>query len=136
MDEGSGMVAELVPLALCTGFGLGFLTLAARSVLGAVRLWLRGLRVMGQVTPRKVADRRPGGLVVFSDHLGRGLVFDPGWRGPLCGLPPVGGSVPVVYAQNRPAAARLWTLRYLLAPSFGWFLSSTLAFGTGVMVSS
>lgn len=130
------MVAELVPLALCTGLGLGFLLLAARSVLGAVRLWLRGQRVMGQVTPRKAVDRRPGALVLFSDHLGRALVFDPGWRGPLCGLPPVGGSVPVVYAQNRPGTARLWTLRYLLAPSFGWFLSSTLAFGTGVVVSS
>ncbi|MFH8393367.1 MULTISPECIES: hypothetical protein [unclassified Streptomyces] len=130
------MGAELVLLALCTGFGLGFLTLATRSALGAVTLWVRGLRVMGRVTPRGASDRRRGGLVVFSDHLGRGLVLDPGWRGPLCGLPPVGGSVPVVYAQNRPATARLWTLRYLLAPSFGWFLSSTLAFGTGVLVSS
>ncbi|MEW2163404.1 hypothetical protein AB0912_10445 [Streptomyces sp. NPDC007084] len=129
------MAAELLLPALCTGLGLGFLTLATRSVLGAVRLWLRGLRVMGRVTPRKGIDRRPGGLVVFSDHLGRGLVLDPGWRGPLCGLPPVGGTVPVVYVRNRPASARLWTLRYLLAPSFGWFLSSTLAFGTGLAVT-
>ncbi|MEY2248267.1 hypothetical protein AB8A21_35945 [Streptomyces sp. BF23-18] len=130
------MGAELALLALCTGLGLGFLTLATRSALGAVRLWVRGLRVMGRVTPRTASDRRRGGLVVFSDHLGQGLVLDPGWRGPLCGLPPVGGSVPVVYARNRPATARLWTLRYLLAPSFGWFLSSTLAFGAGVVVAS
>ncbi|MFD5638949.1 hypothetical protein ACFWJM_33055 [Streptomyces sp. NPDC127077] len=130
------MGAELLLLALCTGSGLGFLTLATRSALAAVRLSLRGLRVMGQVRPREASDRRWGGLVVFSDHLGRGLVLDPGWRGPLCGLPPVGGRVPVVYTRNRPATARLWTLRYLLAPSFGWFLSSTLAFGTGVVVSS
>ncbi|MFD5815133.1 hypothetical protein ACFV06_17445 [Streptomyces sp. NPDC059618] len=130
------MGAELVLLALSTGFGLGFLALATRSALGALKLSLRGRRVMGRVTPRGASDPRWGGLVVFPDQLGRGLVLDPGWRGPLCGLPPVGGSVPVVYARNRPATARLWTLRYLLAPSFGWFLSSTLAFGAGVVVSS
>lgn len=129
------MGADLVLLALCTGLGLGFLLLAVRSVLAAMRLWARGLRVMGEVTARRGGDRRRGGLVVFSDHLGRNFVFDPGKRGLMCRLPSVGGSVPVVYMRNRPASAHLWTLRYLMAPSFGWFLSSTLAFGAGGVVS-
>ncbi|MXM63495.1 hypothetical protein GR925_08545 [Streptomyces sp. HUCO-GS316] len=129
------MDAELVLLALCTGFGVGCLLLAVRGVLTAMRLWARGLRVTGVVTARAAADRRRGGLVVFSDHLGRELVLDPGAYAALCGLPPVGRAVPVVYVRERPATARLWTLRHLLAPSFGWFLSSTLAFGTAVVVS-
>jgi hypothetical protein len=129
------MDAELVLLALCTGFGLGCLMLAVRGVLTAVRLWARGLRVMGVVTARAAADRRRGGLVVFSDHLGRDLVLDPGSYASLCGLPPVGRAVPVVYVRERPGMARLWTLRHLLAPSFGWFLSSAVAFGTAVVVS-
>ncbi|CCK25622.1 putative secreted protein [Streptomyces davaonensis JCM 4913] len=130
------MDAELLLLALCTGCGLGFLLLALRASLAAVRLWLRGLRVTGVVAARAAADRRRGGLVVFSDHLGRNLVLDPGRYGPLCGLPPIGGHITVVYARARPTAARLWTLRHLLAPSFGWFVSSTLSFGTGVVVGS
>lgn len=130
------MYAELLLLALCTGFGLGFLLLALRASAAAVRLWLRGLKVPGVVAARAVADRRAGGLVLFRDHLGRDLVLDPGRYAPLCGLPPVGKEVIVVYARARPAAARLWTLRHLLAPSFGWFLSSTLTFGTGVVVAS
>ncbi|MGW3661737.1 hypothetical protein [Streptomyces sp. NPDC005141] len=130
------MDAELMLLALCTGFGLGFLLLAARSTTAAVRLWVRGLRVVGVVTARAAADRRGGGLVLFSDHLGRRLVLDPGRCGRLYGLPPVGGSVPVVFVRDRPAAARVWTVRHLLAPAFGWFLSSTLAFGTGVVITS
>ncbi|MBK3644867.1 MULTISPECIES: hypothetical protein [Streptomyces] len=129
------MDAELVLTALCTGFGLGCLLLAARGLLTAGRLWARGLRVMGVVTARTAADRRRGGLVAFSDHLGRDLVLDPGAYGPLCGLPPLGRTVPVVFVRERPAAARLWTVRHLLAPSFGWFLSSTVAFGTAVAVS-
>ncbi|MFD9326765.1 DUF3592 domain-containing protein [Streptomyces sp. NPDC060065] len=129
------MNAELLLLALCTGFGLGFLLLAVRQLAAAARLWVRGLRVTGVVTKRVATDRRRAGLVVFTDHLGRALAIDPGAYATLCGLPPVGGSVPVVYLRNRPGAARLWTLRHLLAPSFGWFLSSTLAFGTGVVVS-
>lgn len=130
------MDAELVLLALCTGFGLGFMALAVRAVLTAVRLWAHGLRVTGRVTERAPADRRRGGLVRFFDHLGRELVLDPGPYAPWCGLPPVGGAVPVVYVRDRPTAARLWTLRHLLAPSFGWFLSSTVAFGTAVTVTS
>ncbi|WP_369186671.1 hypothetical protein [Streptomyces sp. R08] len=130
------MDAELLLLALCTGLGLGFLSLAVRQLAAVVRLWAGGLRVTGVVTKRVAADRRRGGLVVFSDHLGRAVVIDPGSYGPLCGLPPVGGRVPVVYLRSRPGAARLWTLRHLLAPSFGWFLSSTLAFGTAVMVTA
>ncbi|MFF4354379.1 hypothetical protein [Streptomyces sp. NPDC001530] len=129
------MGAELVLPGLCAGFGIGFLVLAVRTAVAALRLRVRGLRVMGVVTARVAADRRSGGLVVFSDHLGRAVVLDPGIYGPLCGLPPVGGSVPVVYARNRPAAARLWNSRHLLAPSFGWFLSSTVAFGAAVVVS-
>ncbi|WP_406166558.1 hypothetical protein [Streptomyces sp. NBC_00996] len=129
------MGAELVLSVLCAGFGLGFLLLAVRAAVAALRLRVRGLRVMGVVTARVAADRRRGGLVVFSDHLGRVVVLDPGSYGPLCGLPPVGGSVPVVYVRNRPASARLWNSRHLLAPSFGWFLSSTVAFGTAVVVS-
>ncbi|MCF3136848.1 hypothetical protein [Streptomyces olivochromogenes] len=129
------MYTELLPLALCTGFGLGFLLLALRASVAAALLWLRGLRVPGVVAARAAADPRRGGLVVFSDHLGRDLVLDPGRYGPLCGLPPVGGRVIVVYARTRPTAARLWTLRHLLAPSFGWFVSSTLAFGAGVVVT-
>ncbi|OIJ69158.1 hypothetical protein [Streptomyces mangrovisoli] len=130
------MEAELVLLALCTGAGSGFLLLAVRAVLTAVRLWARGLRVTGTVTARAAADRRHGGLVAWSDHLGRDRVLDPGAYGALCGLPPIGRTVPVVYVRSRPAAARLWTLRHLLAPSFGWFVSSTLAFGTAVVVVS
>ncbi|MFJ6086481.1 hypothetical protein ACIQI8_34335 [Streptomyces sp. NPDC092369] len=129
------MDAELALLALCTGCGLGFLLLALRSLVVVGRLWARGLRVMGVVTPRGAGDRRPGGLVAFCDHLGRHLLLEPGRYGALCGLPPVGGSVPVVYVRERPTAARLWTVRHLLAPAFGWFLSSALAFGTGVVVS-
>ncbi|MEU9736035.1 hypothetical protein [Streptomyces sp. NPDC048002] len=130
------MDAKLLLLALSTGFGFGFLVLALRASLAAVRLWMRGLRVPGVVAARAAADRRGGGLVVFSDHLGRRLVLDPGRYGPLCGLPPVGGEVVVVYARSRPTAARLWTLRHLLAPSFGWFVSSTVTFGAGVVVAS
>jgi len=130
------MDAELLLLALCTGSGLGFLLLAVRQLVAVVRLWARGLRVMGVVTKRAAADRRRAGLVVFSDHLGRAVVIDPGAYGPLCGLPPVGESVPVVYLRSRPGAARLWNVRHLLAPSFWWFLSSTVAFGTAVMVTS
>ncbi|MEU9557206.1 hypothetical protein [Streptomyces fumanus] len=124
------MDRELVLAALGTGFGLGCLLLAVRAVLTAVRLWTRGLRVKGQVVGRAPADRRHGGLVLFSDHLGRELVLDPGAYAPLCGLPPVGHSVPVVYVRERPTGARLWSVRHLLAPAFGWFLSSTVAFGT------
>ncbi|KIF69150.1 hypothetical protein HY68_12010 [Streptomyces sp. AcH 505] len=130
------MGVELLLLALCTGLGLGFLLLAVRSVLAALRLWLRGLRVMGVVTARGTSDRRRGGLVMFADHLGRSLVFDPGRRGPWCGLPRLGRSVPVVYARNQPTSAGLWTARYLLSPAFGWFLSSTLAFGAGVLMTA
>ncbi|MGW1722206.1 hypothetical protein ACWCQK_04605 [Streptomyces sp. NPDC002306] len=129
------MDTELVLLALCTGIGGGFLLLAVRAVLTALRLWARGVRVTGAVAARAPADRRRGGLVVYSDHLGRDRVVDPGVYAALCGLPPVGAAVPVVYVRSRPAAARLWTLRHLLAPSFGWFLSSTVAFGTAVVVS-
>ncbi|MFI2910092.1 hypothetical protein ACG2OD_17825 [Streptomyces sp. PDY-4] len=129
------MNAQLVLLALCTGCGLGFLLAAVRAVASAAVLWARGRRVMGRVTARAASDRRRGGLVVFSDHLGRDLVLDPGPCGPLYGVPPVGGSVPVVYERERPTRARLWTSRHLLAPSFGWFLSATVAFGTGVMVA-
>jgi len=95
------------------------------------RLWARGVLVTGVVTPRMPGDRRRSGLVVFTDHLGRTHVIDPGAYGSLSGLPPVGGSVPVVYPRARPAAARLWTPRYLLSPAFGWFLSSTVAFASG-----
>ncbi|MFG2951000.1 hypothetical protein [Streptomyces adustus] len=130
------MDTELVLLALCTGAGSGFLLLAGRAVLTAVRLWARGLCVTGVVTARAPADRRRGGLVAYSDHLGRPRLLDPGAYGALCGLPPVGAAVPVVFVRSRPAAARLWTLRHLLAPSFGWFVSSTVAFGTAVVVVS
>ncbi|MFD7878894.1 hypothetical protein ACFV5G_33175 [Streptomyces sp. NPDC059766] len=130
------MDTELVLLALCTGAGCGFLLLAGRAVLTAARLWARGLRVTGIVTARAPADRRRGGLVAYSDHLGRHRVLDPGSYGTLCGLPPVGAAVPVVFVRSRPTAARLWTLRHLLAPSFGWFVSSTVAFGTAVVVVS
>ncbi|MCX4904445.1 hypothetical protein [Streptomyces sp. NBC_00878] len=129
------MDAGLMLLALCTGLGFGLLLLAVRQLVAVVRLWGRGLRVMGVVTARPAADRLRGGLVVFTDHLGRTVVFDPRAYGPLCGLPPVGGSVPVVFLRSRPGAARLWTLRHLLAPAFGWFLSSTVVFGTAVMVT-
>ncbi|MFE6526708.1 hypothetical protein [Streptomyces sp. NPDC057794] len=125
------MNAQVVLLALCTGLGLGCLLAAVRALVAAAALWARGRRVVGRVTAHTAAGRRRGGLVVFSDHLGRDLVLDPGPFGPWCGLPPVGGSVPVVYARERPTHARLWTSRALLAPAFGWFLSATLAFGTG-----
>lgn len=48
---------------------------------------------------------------------------------------PVGGNVPVVYRRERPTVARLWHMCPLLAPSFGWFLTATPAFGTGVVVA-
>ncbi|MEV8031599.1 hypothetical protein [Streptomyces sp. NPDC086182] len=124
------MDVELVLPALGTGFGFGCLLLATRALLTAVRLWTRGLRVTGVVTARDPADRRRGGLVFYHDHFGRDLILDPGAYAPLCGLPPIGRSVPVVYVREHPTAARLWTLRHLIAPSFGWFLSSTVAFGT------
>ncbi|MEU7722393.1 hypothetical protein [Streptomyces tibetensis] len=129
------MNAQVVLLALCTGLGLGFLLAAVRALATAASLWARGRRVTGRVTARASTDRGRGGLVVFSDHLGRDFVLDPGPLGPFCGVPPVGGSVPVVHARERPARARLWTTRHLLAPSFGWFLSATVAFGTGLVTA-
>lgn len=129
------MVAKLALTALFTGFGYGFLLLAVREALKALQLQLRGLRVMGVVTARAVADRRRSGLVVYCDHLGRAFVLDPGRYALLCGLPLLGGSVPVVFLRNRPGAARLWTLRHLLMPSFGWFLSAAVTLGTAVVMS-
>ncbi|MCZ4610877.1 hypothetical protein O3S80_45395 [Streptomyces sp. Lzd4kr] len=128
------MSIELLLLALFIGVGFGCLVLAVRSLGTAVRLWARGLRVMGVATARASSDRRRGPLVVFTDHLGRVFVLDPGGRGPLHQLPAVGEQVPVVYLRNRPIAAGVWTSRHLLAPSLGWFLSSTLAFGTGLIL--
>jgi hypothetical protein len=125
------MDAKLLLLALCTGVGLGFLLLAVRQLVAVARLWARGLLVTGVVTARVPGDRRRTGLVVFTDHLGWTHVIDPGAYGSLGGLPPVGGTVPVVYPRARPAAARLWTPRYLLSPALGWFLSSTVAFAGG-----
>lgn len=129
------MNAQVVLLALSTGLGLGSLPAAIRAPATAAARWARGRRVTGRVTARAATDPRRGGLVLFSDHLGRDVVLDPGPLGPICGMPPVGGSVPVVYARDRPTGARLWTSRHLLAPSFGWFLSATLAFGTGVVTA-
>jgi hypothetical protein len=129
------MGEALVLLALFTGFGLGFLLLGVQGAVTALRLTGRGVRVRGVVTERVVSDGRRGGLVVFTDHLGRALILDPGPYAPLCGLPPVGREVHVVYLRKRPQSARLCTVRHLLAPSFGWFLASTLAFGTAVVVS-
>ncbi|MFH8414995.1 hypothetical protein [Streptomyces collinus] len=125
------MNAQVVLLALGTGLGLGSLPAAIRAPATAAARWARGRRV----TARAATDPRRGGLVLFSDHLGRDVVLDPGPLGPICGMPPVGGSVPVVYARDRPTGARLWTSRHLLAPSFGWFLSATLAFGTEVVTA-
>ncbi|MEU6355009.1 DUF3592 domain-containing protein [Streptomyces sp. NPDC047072] len=129
------MSEALVLLALFTGFGLGFLVQGVRGAVRALRLTMRGVRVRGVVTERVVGDGRHGGLVVFTDHLGRSLILDPGPYATLCGLPPVGKEVDVVYLRKRPQSARLCSVRHLLAPSFGWFLASTLAFGTGVVVS-
>ncbi|MGW1299188.1 hypothetical protein ACWD5R_05050 [Streptomyces sp. NPDC002514] len=129
------MLSDVVLQALVIGFGVGSLVAALRAVLAAVRLWARGLRVMGVVTPRAPADRRIGGLVRFSDHFGRDLLLDPGKYGPLCGLPRVGRSVPVVYRRDQPTDARLWNVCHLLAPSFGWFFTSTVMFGTAVAVA-
>ncbi|MFJ2961915.1 hypothetical protein ACIPIC_06340 [Streptomyces collinus] len=129
------MNAQVVLLALGTGLGLGSLPAAIRAPATAAARWARGRRVTGRVTARAATDPRRGGLVRFSDHLGRDVVLDPGPLGPICGMPPVGGSVPVVYARDRPTGARLWTSRHLLAPSFGWFLSATMAFGTGVVTA-
>ncbi|MGW1505626.1 hypothetical protein ACWCQW_45415 [Streptomyces mirabilis] len=125
------MNAKLLLLALSTGLGLGFLLLAVRQLVTVAWLWARGVLVTGVVTPRVSGDRRRTGLVVFTDHLGRTIVIDPGAYGSLRGMPPVGGTVPVVYPRDRPAAARLWTPRYLLSPALGWFLSSTVAFASG-----
>ncbi len=133
--EGDDVNAQVVLLALCTGLGLGSLLAAVRALATAAALWARGRRVMGRVTARAATDPRRGGLVVFSDHLGRDLVLDPGPLGPFWGVPPVGARVPVVHARERPTQARLWTSRHLLAPSFGWFLSATVAFGTGVVTA-
>ncbi|MFI1169395.1 hypothetical protein ACH4UM_39000 [Streptomyces sp. NPDC020801] len=130
------MHAEFVLRAVCTGSGLGFLLLALRASAAAARLWLHGVHVTGVVVARAGDDPRRGGVVVFCDHLGRDLILDSGRYGPLCGLPPVGGQVTVVYARARPAVARLWTPRHLMAPPFGWFLCSALAFGAGVTASS
>ncbi|WP_053667653.1 hypothetical protein [Streptomyces sp. NRRL B-1140] len=129
------MNAQTVLLALCTGLGFGFLPAAVRAPATAAALWARGRRVTGRVTARAAADRRRGGLVVFPDHLGRGLVLDPGPLGPFCGMPPVGGSVAVVYARKRPTRAGLWTSRHPPAPSFGSFLPATVAFGAGLVTA-
>ncbi|MDH6218465.1 hypothetical protein [Streptomyces pseudovenezuelae] len=129
------MEAWSVLPALFAGLGLGFLWMGLRAGVTALRLRVRGLRAIGVVTAWVPVDGRLGGVVVFCDHLGRAAVLDPGRYGSLCGLPPVGERVPVVYVRNRPASARLWDVRHLLAPAFGWFLSSTVAFGTSVVVS-
>lgn len=128
------MDAELLLPALCTGFGLGALAAALRALTAAARLWARGERVPGVVIPRTAYDRRPGGLVSYTDRLGRAFVLDPGRHGPLHGLPGIGATVPVVHARGRPDQARLWSVRALLAPSFGWFLTSALACGTALAV--
>ncbi|WP_411092848.1 hypothetical protein [Streptomyces sp. 049-1] len=128
------MSIELLLLALFMGVGVGCLLLALRSLGTAVRLWARGLRVMGVATARTSSDPRRGPLIAYTDHLGRVFVLDPGGRGPLRHLPAVGEKVPVVYLRNRPTAASVWTSQHLLAPSLGWFLSSTLAFGTGLIL--
>ncbi|MFI6347458.1 DUF3592 domain-containing protein [Streptomyces sp. NPDC050560] len=130
------MGAKLLLLALCTGFGLGCLLLAFRSLARVARLVVRGLLTQGVVTPRRPSDGRRGGLVEFPDSLGRTFVFDPGWYGALCGLPAIGGPVRVVYLRNRPSTARLWLTRHLLGPSFGWFLSSSLVFALGTRLVS
>ncbi|MFJ5261807.1 DUF3592 domain-containing protein [Streptomyces sp. NPDC088387] len=129
------MDAALLLRALCTVSGLAFVLLALRCALTARRLRLRGLRATGSVTARAAAGRGDAGLVVFPDHQGRVLTFDPGAYAPLCGLPRPGASVSVVYLRERPETARLETVCHLLAPSFGWFLAATAAFGTGVVVS-
>ncbi|MER5339352.1 hypothetical protein ABT030_03220 [Streptomyces mirabilis] len=131
------MDVKLLLLTLCTGLGLGFLALAVRQLAAVARLWVRGLLVTGVVTPRPLVkgDRRRTALVVFTDHLGRTIVFDPRAYGPLFGMPPTGGTVPVVYPRRRPTAARLWIPRHLLAPAFGGFLSSAVAFVAGNMLA-
>ncbi|MGW3283892.1 hypothetical protein ACWDR3_04495 [Streptomyces sp. NPDC001002] len=129
------MEARLVLPALFVGLGLGFLSMGLWAGATALRLRLRGLRAVGVVTARVRVGGRRRGLVVFRDRLGRAVVVDPGRYGTLCGLPSAGGSVPVVYVRNRPSSARLWDVRHLLAPAFGWFLSSAVAFGSSAVVS-
>ncbi|MFJ6895162.1 hypothetical protein [Streptomyces hokutonensis] len=131
------MDVKLLLLTLCTGLGLGFLVLAVRQLAVVARLWVRGLLVTGVVTPRPLVlgDRWRTGLVVFTDHMGRTVVFDPRAYGPLFGLPSAGCTVPVVYPRKQPTAARLWIPRHLLAPAFGGFLSSTVAFAAGNMLA-
>ncbi|MFJ6570692.1 hypothetical protein ACIQNU_25085 [Streptomyces sp. NPDC091292] len=129
------MEPELLLLALGTGLGSGFLLLAVRQTATIALLSVRGVLVKGRVTERAETDRRRGGLVVFTDHLGRSFVLDPGASGPWRGLPPIGAAVPVVYPRNRPHAARVWLPRHLLAPPFGWFLAATVAFGTALTVA-
>lgn len=63
------MDVESLMLALCTGFGLGFLLRVVRQSVQVVRLWVRGPRVMGVVT-KGPANRPRAGLVVFTDHPG------------------------------------------------------------------
>ncbi|MBT3154935.1 hypothetical protein HTV45_29375 [Streptomyces sp. CHD11] len=129
------MDTEVVLLALCTGAGLGFLCLGVRAVVTAAGLWARGERVMGRVTARASGGGRRQGYVMFFDHHGLEYLLELGRLGPFYGVPPVGGHIPVVYARRRPAQARLWTRRHLLAPSFGWFVCSVLVFGAGIRVS-
>lgn len=126
----------MVLLALCTGSGLGLLYLGVRATATAMGLWARGERVMGFVTVRETGGRRHGEpVVLFFDHHGLEYLLEPGRLGPFYGVPPVGDHVPVVYARERPAQARLWTRRHLLAPSFGWFVCSVLVFGAGAGVA-
>lgn len=120
---------RLLLLALSTGFGLGCLALAAKSLATAARLWVRGLLVRGEVVPRAASDPRPGGLILFTDHLGQNLILDPGRHPRLRGVPPIGAQVPVVYPRNRPTAARPAIPRYLLLPPFAWFLAATVTCG-------
>ncbi|MEU9338167.1 hypothetical protein AB0D49_34295 [Streptomyces sp. NPDC048290] len=127
--------SEAALLAVCTGLGLCCLALALRAAVFALRLRLRGTHATGTVRARPRPDPRPGGLVAFPDHGGRLQIVDPGAYAPLCGLPGVGASVPVVYPRTRPSAARLWNTAHLLAPSLGWFVSATLAFGLAIAVT-
>ena len=108
--KGTVMGAKLLPLALCTGLGLGFLLLAVRQLVSrgtAVGAWSAR---DGRRDPAGRGDRRRTGLVVFTDHLGRTLVFDPGAYGPLRGLPPVGGTrargLPARTGPRRPGCGR------------------------------
>ncbi|MBQ0827516.1 hypothetical protein [Streptomyces tagetis] len=129
------MSSEVVLLAPCLGLGTGCLPAAVGAALTPLGPRVRGVRVTGVGTHCAPADPHPGGPARVRDHRRRERALDPGRFGPLYGLPPAGGSVPVLCRRERPTVSRLWRPGHLPAWSFGWFLGAAPSFAAGVLVA-